>query len=157
MSLCEKPVIAVIGAGSCSGEVERLAEEVGEKIAESGAVLICGGLAGVMTAASRGARNAGGLTIGILPGNERSSANKYIDIAIATGIGEARNLIIIKSADVVIALPGAYGTLSEMAFTLKVGKPLVSLGDWEISDEVVRAGDAEEAVKKALELARKKV
>ncbi len=157
MSFRDKPVIGVIGAGSCSSEVERLAEEVGRRIAESGAVLICGGLGGVMTAASRGASKAGGLTIGVLPGNDRNAANESIDIAIATGIGEARNLIIIKSADVVIALPGAYGTLSEMAFTLKVGKPLVSLGEWDISDEVVRAVTAEEAVKKALELVRKKV
>jgi len=150
-------VIGVIGAGSCSSEIQKLAETVGRLIAEKGATLVCGGLGGVMEAASRGAKKDGGVTIGILPGNEKSAANQYIDYAIATGIGEARNVIIIKTADAVIALPGKYGTLSEMAFAMKMGKPIVSLSNWDISEDIFKTDDPEEAVARAVELAGEKV
>ncbi len=148
-----KPIIGVIGAGSCSGEQESIAEQVGKEIARRGGILVCGGLGGVMQAASRGAKSENGTTIGILPGDNKGSANKYIDYAIATGIGEARNLVIIKTADVVIALPGKFGTLSEMAFCKKMGKPIVSMSNWDISDDIEKFDDPVSAVKRAFELA----
>jgi len=145
--------IAVIGAGKCSRKLRDQAEAIGRGIAEHRAVLVCGGRGGVMEAAARGARAAGGLTIGILPGNDRSDANDYIDIVIPTGIGEARNMIVIRTADVVIALPGKFGTLSEMAFSMKMNKPVVSLSAWDISDKIARVDNPEEAVAAALRLA----
>lgn len=148
-----KLYLGVIGAGHCNHNVDKLAEQVGRAIATEGAVLVCGGLGGVMTAAARGARSAGGQTIGILPGNDKDDANEFIDIAIPTGIGEARNVLIIKTADAVVALPGEFGTLSEMAFCMKLNKPLVSLSDWNISNEVERFDDPVSAVKRAIQLA----
>jgi uncharacterized protein (TIGR00725 family) len=121
------PLIAVIGAGSCSPAVEELAAEVGRELALRGAVLLCGGLGGVMSAAARGAKEQGGLTLGILPGPDISSANAYIDIPIATNMGQARNAVIAQSAQALIAVAGGYGTLSEMALALKIGKPVVAL------------------------------
>jgi uncharacterized protein (TIGR00725 family) len=123
--------IAVVGGGECSPAVQRTAHRLGRLLAEQGHVLICGGLGGVMEAAARGAREAGGLTVGILPG-EREDGNAYLDIAIATGMGHARNVIIVKSSDAVIALPGKHGTLSEIAMALKMRKTVISLGSWEI-------------------------
>jgi uncharacterized protein (TIGR00725 family) len=151
-----RPYIGVIGAGSCSEEEAKIAEAVGKLIAESGGVLICGGLGGVMKAAAKGAREAGGTTIGILPGDNKDDANEFIEYPIATDIGEARNLVIIKSADAVIALPGKFGTLSEMAFAMKVGKPLVSLSNWNISDEIEIFNEPSAAVKRVFELLRAK-
>ncbi len=145
--------IGVIGAGQCNHEIEILAEQVGRAIAEEGAVLVCGGLGGVMKAAAKGAKAAGGRTLGILPGDDKNKANEYMDIAVATGIGEARNIVIIKTADAVVALPGRYGTLSEMAFCMKIGRPLVSLSDWDISDEIERFTDPAKAVQRAVQLA----
>lgn len=145
--------IGVIGAGQCNPEIEFLAEQVGSAIAKEGAILVCGGLGGVMKAAAKGAKSAGGRTLGILPGDDKNKANEYIDIAVATGIGEARNIVIIKTADAVVALPGRYGTLSEMAFCMKIGRPLVSLSDWDISEEIERFTDPEKAVKRAVQLA----
>jgi len=152
----KRTVIGVIGAGSCTSDIKDMAEKTGQLIAEGGAVLVCGGLGGVMEAASKGAKEAGGTTIGILPGDDKTSANRYIDYAVATGIGEARNILIIKTADAVIALPGKFGTLSEMAFAMKIGKPLVSLSNWDISEEVYKARTPEEAVREALKLAGEK-
>ncbi|MFH2034886.1 MAG: TIGR00725 family protein [Candidatus Zixiibacteriota bacterium] len=151
-----KIYIAVIGAGKCTGKVARLAEEVGHEIALRQGILICGGFGGVMESACKGSHKFNGLTIGILPGDSKDEANEYIDIAIATGIGEARNLAIIKTADVVIALPGKFGTLSEMAFCMKLGKPIVSLGDWDISKKIEKFDNAQDAVERAFELARGK-
>ena len=156
LPLRKRPFIGVIGAGSCTNKIGDLAREVGRIIAEKNAIIVCGGLGGVMEEASRGAKEAGGMTIGILPGNSKHSANRYIDISIATGIGEARNLVIIKTADAVIALPGEYGTLSEMAFSLQVSKPLISLANWEISDDVRKADNPRNAVEMAINLAEKK-
>ncbi|NTV43417.1 MAG: TIGR00725 family protein [Syntrophobacteraceae bacterium] len=121
------PVIAVIGAGTCSPEVEALAAEIGAEIARSGSTLICGGLGGVMTAAARGAKEAGGVTIGILPGPSTEAANPHIDFAVATNMGQARNAIIVQTADALIAVAGGYGTLSEIALALKIGKQVVAL------------------------------
>jgi len=123
--------IAVVGGGACSPEVRDAAKRLGQIIASRGHVLICGGLGGVMEAACCGAREAGGLCVGILPG-EREEANTCVDVTIATGMGHARNAIIVKSADLVIALPGELGTLSEMALAMKMNKPVISLNSWEI-------------------------
>jgi uncharacterized protein (TIGR00725 family) len=155
MTKMTKPFIGIIGAGKCSKKMGSLAEEVGRAVARSGAILVCGGLDGVMAAAAKGAKSADGVTVGILPGNDKGDANEFIDYPIATGIGEARNLVIIKTSDAVIALPGKYGTLSEMAFCLKMGKPLISLSAWNISDDVEKFDDPNEAVRRALDLAEK--
>lgn len=140
----------VIGAGECDAEFRMLAEAVGRGIAEAGAVLVCGGMGGVMEAACRGAKAAGGMTIGILPGPDRSGANECVDIAIATGIGEARNLAIIRTSDALIAVGGSYGTLSEIGFALKMGKKVVGLRTWDIRG-MVPAATAEESVRLAVE------
>jgi uncharacterized protein (TIGR00725 family) len=153
--------IAVIGAGAGSrdAEVARIAEAVGREIAKAGAVLVCGGLGGVMEAACRGASQQGGLTVGILPTNSRDSANAYVQVAIATGLGEARNALITRSADAVIAIGGEFGTLSEIGLALKMGKPVVGLETWELakggqpSSAIRRASSADEAVKIAIDLA----
>jgi hypothetical protein len=117
--------IAVIGAGVGSEEIERLAEEIGRAIAASGNILICGGLGGVMEAAARGAKEKGGITVGILPGMDKAEANEYIDIKIATAMSHARNAIIARTADALIAVGGGHGTLSEIALGLKSGKRVV--------------------------------
>lgn len=143
--------IGVIGAGQCSTEVEKLAFEVGRQIAKSNAVLVCGGLGGVMTAAARGAKSERGTTIGILPGKSREDANEFIDYAIPTGIGEARNLIVINASDAVVALPGKFGTLSEFGFALKLNKPVVNMGGWNIKEATVSSDNPEEAVRLALQ------
>jgi len=145
-----KRYIGVIGAGECDAELGMLAVTVGRCIAEADALLVCGGMGGVMEAACRGAKAAGGMTIGILPGPDRSGANQCVDIAIATGIGEARNLAIIRTSDVLIAVGGSYGTLSEIGFALKMGKKVVGLKAWEI-EGIVPAASAEEAVRLAAE------
>ncbi len=147
------PVIGVIGPGRCSGKVKKNAEIIGQAIAAAGATLVCGGLGGVMEAAAKGAKAKDGITIGIIPSDQKADANKYIDIVVPSGIGEARNLLIIRTADVVIALPGMFGTLSEMAFCLKTKTPLVSLQAWDISDKIIRVDDPIDAVKEALKLA----
>jgi uncharacterized protein (TIGR00725 family) len=145
-----KIFIGVIGGGDCSDEVYKLAEQVGEKIAKAGAILVCGGLGGVMEAASRGAKKEGGTTIGILPGIDKSQANSYIDFPIVTGLEEGRNLLVIRNSDVIIALPGEYGTLSEIAFCLKLGKPIVGLSTWNVSENIIKAKNPEEAIRVAL-------
>ena len=125
--------IGVIGAGTCSSETRALAEAVGKEIAKKGAVLLCGGLGGVMEAAACGAKLEGGITLGILPGVLREEANPWIDIAILSGMGHARNALIPQSSDALIAVSGEYGTLSEIALGLKMGKPVVLLESrWKI-------------------------
>lgn len=136
--------IAVVGGGVCSPEVGEMAGRLGRLLAEKGHILICGGLGGVMEAVCRGAREAGGVTLGILPGEKRD-ANPYVSIAVATGMGHARNVIIIKSSDAVIALPGEHGTLSEIALALKMNRPVISLGSWDIAG-TIRASDPYEAL-----------
>ena len=154
--------IAIIGSGNCSAEEAELAEEVGRGVARQGAAVICGGLGGVMEAACRGAKSAGGLTIGILPGDARSAANPYVDIPIVTGMGHARNVIVARSAQAVIAVDGSYGTLSEIAHALQSGIPVIGLGTWSLSlrgkqdNSVISAQSAEEAVKKAIDAAEAK-
>jgi uncharacterized protein (TIGR00725 family) len=126
--------ISVIGASICDTETAAAAEEIGRLIARAGAVLICGGLGGVMEAACRGAREEGGATVGILPGLDREDANPYIDYAICTGIGHARNLAVAASGDAVIAVGGEFGTLSEIGLARKAGRRVVLLGSWKISN-----------------------
>jgi uncharacterized protein (TIGR00725 family) len=152
----ETPIIAVIGAGDCSPEEADLAEAVGRRLAEAGATLICGGRGGVMAAACRGARAAGGLTLGILPGIRRAEANPDVVVPIVTGLGEARNLIIVRSAQAVIAVGGEFGTLSEIAFALKLGLPVIGLRTWELArggqtdHTILRAETPDKAVRMAL-------
>jgi uncharacterized protein (TIGR00725 family) len=150
----DKIFIGVIGAGVCSKEISKLAEEVGDRIAEAGAVLVCGGMGGVMEAASKGAKDKGGTTVGILPGVDKLDANPYIDFPIVTGLGEGRNVLVVRNSDALIALPGEFGTLSEIAFALKLGKPVIGLSTWEVSDQIIPAKDAQEAVEKALNHAK---
>jgi uncharacterized protein (TIGR00725 family) len=121
------PVIGVVGAGSCPPELAEVAAEVGREIARKGAVLVCGGLEGVMSDAARGAKEIGGVTVGILPGASTADANEFIDLPIATNMGQGRNAIIVHTADVLIAVGGRYGTLSEIALALKIGKGVVAL------------------------------
>ena len=152
-------LFGVIGDGQCGPETYRIAEEVGEEIARRGIGLVCGSLTGVMEAACRGAKAAGGLTVGIVPGDDPASANRFVEIPIATGMGEARNIIVIKSSRAVIAVEGRYGTLSEIAFALKLERPLVGIRTWELSrrgqrdNGIVYVDTAREAVEKAVVLA----
>ncbi len=152
MGKSRQVLIGVIGGESCSAEVARLAEEVGAELARRGAVLICGGRGGVMEAACRGARREGGLTIGILPGSDPAEANPYVAIPLATGLGSARNYVIVTAAAALIAIDGEYGTLSEIGFALRQGKRVVGLESWEIPG-MVKARTPQEAVSLALEVA----
>lgn len=145
-SLRDRRFVGVIGAGECDAALEELAEAVGRGIARIGGVLVCGGMSGVMAAACRGAKEAGGVTVGILPGSERNQANQYVDVPVATGMGEARNLIIIRTADVLVAVGGSYGTLSEIGFALKMGKRVIGIKSWGIPGMEV-AGSVDEALK----------
>lgn len=150
--------IAVIGAGDCSDDdpAATLAEAVGRLVAEASGVVVCGGLGGVMAAACRGAASAGGTTVGLLPGTDRRAANEWVDIAVPTGLGEARNVLVVRAADAVIAVGGEFGTLSELAFALKTGVPVVGIGTWELARRgqpvaaFAEATSAEEAVRLAL-------
>ena len=127
-----KTLVAVVGGGVCSDAEAALAREVGARLAEAGIGVVCGGGGGVMAAACEGARRAGGLTIGILPGNSRTEANPWVDIALPTGLGEARNILVVRCARAVIAIGGEFGTLSEIAFALKLGIPVIGLDTWEL-------------------------
>ncbi len=152
--------IGVIGEGVCSQERAREAERVGRAIAEADAVLLCGGLGGVMEAAAKGAAEAGGIVVGILPGFSRSDANQWVTIPIVTGMDHARNVILVRSSDALIAVGGMYGTLSEIALALKTGTPVIGLHPWQLTDPQGRpvpiptAATPEEAVSLALQATR---
>jgi uncharacterized protein (TIGR00725 family) len=150
--MAPRNAIAVIGAADAGEEIRAIAFKVGHAIARNGVVLVCGGRGGVMEAAAQGARSAGGHTVGILPSYRRASANSHIEFAIATGMGEARNAIVVASADAIIALPGEAGTLSEIALALKIGRPVVALDAWHQIEGVRHAEDAEAAVALAFQL-----
>ena len=152
--------IAVVGPGSATVAELEAAEEAGAAIAEAGAGVVCGGLGGVMEAACRGARSRGGLTLGLLPGTDREAANGWVVVAVPTGLGEARNALVVRAADAVVAIGGGWGTLSEIALALKTGVPVVGVGTWkatiggaEPEPGVVRVAGAREAVAEALRLA----
>jgi uncharacterized protein (TIGR00725 family) len=148
------PWVAVVGTGEASAELEAVAEAVGRAVAEAGAVLVCGGLGGVMAAACRGAAAVGGHTVGLLPGEDRAVANEWVAVAIATGLGELRNGLIVRSADALVAVGGGWGTLSEIALARKAGKPVVGIGTWELGEDgVIASGDPQEAVALALRAA----
>jgi uncharacterized protein (TIGR00725 family) len=143
--------IAVIGGSDIGPETADLARKVGQEVAKRGAVLLCGGLGGVMAAAAQGAREAGGVSLGILPEGDRRRANPYLTYTIATNLGHARNMLIAHSADALIAVDGSYGTVSEAAIALKLGKPVIALQvSWDLPG-LLRAGSAEEAVDLAWE------
>ena len=161
MELRQRPRIGVIGSSSCPARIYDLAREVGRAVAEAGGLLICGGRDGVMEAAARGAKEAGGLTIGILPGDSDAQANPFIDIPIVTGIGFARNSINVLTCHAVIAVHGAFGTLSEIAFARVAGIPVVGLETWSLKDpagetpiDIAVAPTPREAVRMALQAVR---
>lgn len=143
--------ISVIGGHDCSTEVDCLAENIGRIIAEVGCILVCGGLSGVMEASSRGAKVAGGLTIGLLPGKSKADANDYIDIALPTTIGFARNAMVACSADIIVALPGSHGTACEIAYGFVYKKPIIDLGGWG-QEGMIPVRDVAEAEVKIKEL-----
>lgn len=158
------PYVAVIGDGDPRGpDAHRIlesAEEVGRLLARGGAVVVTGGLGGVMRSASRGARSADGRTIGILPGADPTEANEYVEIPIPTGLGVARNLVVVTAADAVVAVGGRHGTLSEIGLALRMGRSVVALSSWRVESDqrlagprVHRARDAGEAVQLALRMA----
>ena len=147
----KKIFLGIIGGSSCTKEVGQLAYDVGKEIAKAKAILLCGGLGGTMEAACRGAKSENGTTIGILPSWNRHSANQYVDYAIVTGLSEMRNLLVVENSDAIIALPGRYGTLSEIAFCLNSGKPIISFSNWNISKKMIKPENPAEAVKLALE------
>ncbi len=146
-----RPLIGVIGAGDPDPGLEATAERVGALVAASGCALVTGGLGGVMRAASKGARDAGGTTVGILPGTDPASANEFVDVALPTGLGEMRNLLVVRASTVLIAVGGGLGTLSEIALALKSGKTVIGLGTWDLAEGVHAVSTPEEAVELALE------
>jgi uncharacterized protein (TIGR00725 family) len=146
----ETRYVAVVGSGTASGELYERARKVGRLLAERGATLVCGGLSGVMEAAARGATEVGGTAIGVLPDEDRRRQNRYLTYSVATGAGQARNLAVVCSGDVVIAVGGEYGTLSEIGLARKVGRPVVVLGGWDLGEHVTVAVSPEEAVAAAL-------
>ena len=153
--------IGVIGESKTSPETFKLAKEVGKEIAKARAVLVCGGLKGVMEAAAKGSKSEGGLTVGILPGGKREEANPYIDIPIVTGLGYARNKLVVKTAQVIIAVGGSYGTLTEIGFALSYNIPVIGLRTWELvrkgkkDTAIIEAKNPKDAVRSALSLIKK--
>ena len=151
--------MAVVGASQADAETWEAADAVGRGLARRGAVVVCGGLGGVMEAACRGAKAEGGTTVGILPGQDRDDANPFVDLALPTGLGEARNTLVVRAADALVAVGGEFGTLSEIAFALRVGTPVVGVRTWELAragrpvDAIVRVDEPDEAATLAIELA----
>lgn len=150
--MTQKIYIGVIGASQCEEQVQRTAEEVGRGIARLGAILVCGGRGGVMEAAARGAASLQGLVVGVLPGNDPREGNPHLTCAIATGLGEARNAVITRTCDILIAIDGEYGTLSEIGLALKMGKPVIGIGTWQCVNgrsmpaSIYKAANAREAI-----------
>ena len=158
------PLVAVCGAGEAGVAEDAAAEEVGRRLAEAGATVVCGGLGGVMAAVARGVSSAGGTCVGLLPGDDPAAAAPGVTVALATGLGEMRNALIARACDAMIAIGGGYGTLSEIAFALRLGRPVVALASWEvrragagIPDPGVRVvAGAAEAVREAVEAAHRR-
>lgn len=148
--------VGVIGAGACDDSIYGLARRVGREIGERGWILICGGLGGVMEGSARGCLEAGGVTVGLLPGLEKAAANPYIKIPIPTGLEEGRNLLLVRAADVLISIGGAYGTLSEIALALKMNKPVVGLDTWKDIQGVHYVSDTQEAIQRVTKFMSRK-
>lgn len=154
------PYVAVCGGSAYEENAAGLARDVGVALAREGAIVLCGGGGGVMEAVCEGVRSEGGLAIGFLPGDRRDAANAFVDVALPTGFGEMRNMLLVRASDVVIAIEGEFGTLSEIGFALRLGIPVVGLDTWELrksgraSDAIVTASSAQQAVDTALDLAR---
>ena len=147
----QKITISVIGGHQINSEVEELAYNIGKIIAKSGAVLVCGGLSGVMEYSAKGAKAAGGMTIGLLPGKDKADANEFIDIALPTTIGFARNAMVAASADIIVALPGSHGTTCEISYGLVYKRPIINLGGWK-QEGLIQVKDIDEAEEKIKEL-----
>ena len=147
--MTETSYVAVVGSGTATGKLYELAREVGQLIAERDGIVVCGGLSGVMEAAARGATETGGTAIGILPDEDRRRENSFLSYSVATGVGQARNLAVVCSADVTIAVGGEYGTLSEIGLARKVGRPVVVLEGWDLGEHVVASSSPEEVVEAA--------
>ncbi|MFP5321557.1 MAG: TIGR00725 family protein [Acidimicrobiia bacterium] len=151
--------VAVVGPGHATPAEESAAEVVGAELARAGALVVCGGLGGVMAAACRGAASAGGTTLGLLPGVDRSDANEWVTVAVPTGLGEGRNALVVRTADAVVAVGGAYGTLSEIALALRAGTPVVGWRTWDLTSPggqaapIVHVDDPADAARTALRLA----
>jgi uncharacterized protein (TIGR00725 family) len=158
----DRVYVAVSGGGDAGEAAYRRAEEVGRELARRGAVVVTGGLGGAMEAACRGAKAEGGTTVGILPSDDRATANAWVDVAIPTGLGEARNALLVRAADALVAIEGEFGTLSEIALALKLGRPVVGLGTWELArggepvDAIVVAATPAEAAERAVDLATRR-
>ena len=150
-----KKVVSVIGGRHCNAEVEQLAQDLGKNLAKVADVLVSGGLSGTMKAVCQGFKAGGGLTMGIIPSYNKNDANEFVDISLPTGLGLARNVLVVKAADVVVALPGEAGTLSEIAFCLQFDIPVISLKSWDIPG-VIKVETVDEAVDKARQLLAKK-
>jgi uncharacterized protein (TIGR00725 family) len=144
-----RPYVAVVGSGTATGHLYEKAREVGRLVAETGGNVVCGGLSGVMEASARGTTEAGGVAIGILPDEDRTRQNPYLTYSVATGAGQARNLAVVCSGDVVIAVGGEYGTLSEIGLARKVGRPVVVLEGWDLGEHVTVATSPLDAVESA--------
>jgi uncharacterized protein (TIGR00725 family) len=153
------PYIAVIGGSGAGEDACRVAEGVGRELARHGAIVVSGGLGGVMAAACRGAKAEGGLTLGLLPGDDRREGNAWVDVAVPTGMGEARNALVVRTADALVAVGGEFGTLSEIALALRLGKPVVGIDTWHLSqgghavEAIVRMDDPVAAARTAIDLA----
>ena len=145
-----RKIVAVIGSRDCDATLYQMAQEVGRRVAEGGAILVCGGRGGIMEAACRGAAEGNGISVGILPGNDIADANNYVTVPIASGIGLARNYLIVRSATAAIAIGGQYGTLSEIAYCLQLGVPVFSLRSWDIKG-VIPVETPKQAVDLALQ------
>ena len=144
--------VGVIGAGECGDSTFKTARNLGFQIGKKGWILVCGGLGGIMEAAAKGCVEAGGMTLGILPGSERNSANPYIRIALPTGLGEGRNLLVVRTSDVLVSIAGGYGTLSEIALALKAGKPVIGLETWKNIQGIQYVSHPDEVVEKINEI-----
>ena len=149
-----KKVVSVIGGHGCTKEVEQMAQNLGKNLAKVVDILISGGLSGVMNAVCQGFKAGDGLNIGIIPGYDKNEANPFVDIVIPTGLGLARNVLVVKSADVIVALPGEAGTLSEIAYALQFGIPVISLKSWDIPG-VIKVNTVKEAIEKVKEILKR--
>lgn len=158
MSVSRPPIVTVIGCATCTPEQSKTAETVGRLLAESGAILVCGGRGGVMEAACRGATQVGGFTIGILPGFDHQKGNPYLTVVIPTGLGHARNALVVQAGQAIIAIGGGYGTLSEIGMALKIGRRVIGLSTWQATNAdgqtigLIEVRTPEEAVDLALEV-----